>query len=268
MKRMEFKYLIPVSLIDDIRKEIRPFVEPDPYAVKCENGTYTVRSIYLDTADFECYRIKIEGMGIRKKYRIRGYNAFDRDSIVFLEIKRKNINHIHKDRAPLKYTNLQTFLGTKDFDRYILSFSRNGKEKDAARQYLYHVYARGLRPVVLVIYEREAFTGRFDTSLRLTLDKNLRSSIYPSLNNLFDEMQIKFAMTQYYILEVKFDSSMPAWLGSVLKRHELQRKTLSKYTICIDSHNSLYRRSVNRTGPVTIHAKPVHQESKASQHAQ
>ena len=49
MSKLEYKYLVPISLLDVLRNEVHPFVEPDPYADKQQDGKYTVRSIYLDT---------------------------------------------------------------------------------------------------------------------------------------------------------------------------------------------------------------------------
>ena len=246
IERLEYKYLISINLMDSIRREISPFVELDPYAKKQENGRYIVRTIYLDTSELECYHSKIEGINIRKKYRIRGYDYLTDNDVVFLEIKRKCFDHISKNRAPLYYQNIQSFFNTKNFDENILSFSQNGKERKDAQKFLFHYYSKGLHPVVLIIYEREAFFGKFDSSLRLTFDKNLRSRIFPSLDMLFDDEPVKFSMTQYFIFEVKFSNNLPAWLKSLLNRYNLKRRALSKYIICIDSHKEpkIFSRSI------------------------
>lgn len=236
MQRLEYKYLVPVTAIDSIRREIKPFVDLDSYAQQHENGTYTVRSIYMDTLDFECYRTKIDGIDIRKKYRIRGYNSATKNNIVFLEIKRKYFDRNTKNRAPLNYENLKPFFATGKIDDYILAFSHNGTEKADAQKYLYHYFRKGLRPVVLIIYDREAFVGKFDKTLRLTFDKSLRSRIFPTLDMLFNDFQLKYSMTEFFIFEVKIDSHLPVWLKSILERHALKRQSLSKYAICLDSH--------------------------------
>jgi hypothetical protein len=93
---------------------------------------------------------------------------------------------------------------------------------------------------VLVVYDREAFLGKFDPSLRLTFDKNLRGMIFPSLAMLYDEDCLKSAMPKHFIFEVKFfRGTLPAWVKSILKRYEVPRMALSKFTICLDSHKSL-----------------------------
>ena len=235
-QRLEYKYLFPMSALDAVRREIRPYVEADPHARKREDNTYTVRSIYMDTPNFECYRTKVDGMCYRFKYRVRGYDTPMGRDVIFLEIKRKRVNAISKNRAPLHFEDLSALLQTGDIDSHILSFSGNGREKADAGRYLYHYHAKGLRPVVLIHYDREAYVGRFDDSLRITFDKNLRSGIYPALDDLYSEERARFAMTQSFILEVKFHHGLPAWVTALIRRHGLMRQSLSKYTICLESH--------------------------------
>lgn len=236
--RLEYKYLVPRSQVDAIRAEIQPYVAIDQYADKQDANEYTVRSIYYDNSRLDCYSEKIEGLKVRKKFRIRGYNTADANSIVFLEIKRKYINFIEKNRAPLPWRQLDELLLYRDLNKHIMLLSGNGKEKIDAQRFLYHYYSESLRPVALIVYEREAFFGKFNSSLRITFDKNLRSSLFPSQDMLFEKKQTKYAMPKYFILEVKFYTGIPAWMRSIIRRYQLPRMALSKYTICIDSHKS------------------------------
>lgn len=243
--RLEYKFLVPVTLIDSIRAEINPFMKLDPFAEKQSSGEYTVRSIYYDTPQFDCYHEKIEGVKVRKKYRIRGYNNPEQDEVAFLEIKRKYNDHIDKNRAPINHRNLQYFLVSQNLDKYILPFSGNGKEKNDARRFLFHYHRDRLNPAILINYEREAFAGKFDPTFRITFDKNLRSAAFPSLESLYSEDQMKYAMLNYFILEVKFHNGLPKWIKSVLTRYNLSRKSISKYTICLDSHRVM-KKSIQR----------------------
>lgn len=58
---------------------------------------------------------------------------------------------------------------------------------NGAGKFLYHVYRNNLKPVILVIYEREAFHDRFIKEVRITIDKDLRSIAYPCLDELYSE---------------------------------------------------------------------------------
>lgn len=234
--RLEYKYLVPVECLDDIRSDIRPFVEVDKHAIDRQPQEYTIRSIYFDTPCMSCYYEKIDGVKVRKKYRIRGYNELNDSDIIFLEIKRKNNNYISKNRAPLYNYNLERLFATRDLDEYIVSFEDNEKHLEDAQKFFYHYYRKKLSPVILIIYEREAFEGIFNKSLRITFDKNLRSRLFQQDDDLRQEQQLKYAMQKYFILEVKFGGSLPAWMLQIVKNYSLPRLALSKYTICLDSY--------------------------------
>lgn len=237
-ERLEYKYLVPCYLLDAIRREVTPFVEIDPYAEPWGKLGYTVRSVYYDTRRMVCYHDKIEGVRTRKKFRIRGYNSLGSDTLVFLEIKRKRVNYIAKNRASLRWRNVRSILSSHQPGRYIVSTSGNGDTLADAERFLYNYHRNALRPTVLVVYEREAFQGRFDNKLRITFDKNLRSTPFPSLDTLFSHEPDRPALRSFFIMEVKFIGGLPHWLRSLVERYQLPRMALSKYTICLDSHKN------------------------------
>jgi hypothetical protein len=227
MLRYEFKYIIPYGRLQEVRDRLSPFLEYDKYARK-NDGEYTVRSIYFDTPDFECYTTKIEGEKHRNKIRIRGYNVGDRDSAVFFEIKKKYEHPILKHRHLMKFEAMhEIFEGG----------SISGEHVDL-RRFLYHVYSRKMQPVVTVIYEREAYeapTSDMDNRLRITFDKNLRAVGYPALEELYDEEGAVDALPGHFILEVKFNKFLPAWLTECIHALNLKRVSASKYCMSIDA---------------------------------
>lgn len=241
--RYEYKYLVDNSLIDKIREDLLPFMEVDDFAKKHSDGQYTVRSIYYDSPKFDCYREKYDGVKIRNKYRIRGYDTLSGESIAFLEIKHKDTNCISKSRAPVSYSNVAKSLYSRHMDDYVISFSGNGIEKKDAKKFLYYYHLKKLHPAVLVIYDREAFWGKFDKSLRLTFDKNLRSVIFPSLNMLYNEDKAKVTMKNNFILEIKFFGTLPRWIKAMVSKYQLDRRALSKYTMSLETHNEFNSKS-------------------------
>lgn len=237
--RNEYKFLVPNDLVDRIRAELMPYMEIDPFAGKQSSNEYVVRSIYYDSPRLDCYYEKYDGVGVRRKFRIRGYNQPDEKSIVFLEIKRKYMNFITKDRAPLLHSDLAEFLESPEIEKRIISFSGTEQEQMDAKHFLYYYFRQGLRPAVLVVYDREAFLGRFDSTLRITFDKNLRGAIFPSLDMLYSEDRLSPAMRDHFVLEVKFfRGALPAWAIAMLQRYNLRRMAISKYTICLDSQRA------------------------------
>lgn len=233
--RLEYKFLVPTAIVSDIRRAIAPYVRFDAYSEIRKEKEYTVRSIYYDTANFDCYEEKVEGFLEKKKFRIRGYNSLKECSTVFLEIKRKLHDFIAKDRAGFQYRELDTV------------FSGPGvrpqacEHQAAARHFLYYYYRRRLLPVVLIVYEREAFYSKFDGHLRITLDKGVRSQLYPTLDMLYYNSGLKYALPQTSILEVKFYRGLPLWIRSLARAYHLQRLAVSKYAICLDSHPDAHK---------------------------
>jgi len=242
--RLEYKFLVPASQLDAVRAAIKPFVRLDKYSQGRQNNEYTIRSVYFDTPIMDCYEEKIDGIKIRKKYRIRGYNELNSDGIVFLEIKRKYRNFISKNRAPLRNRDLENLFESRDIDKYILPFGPEGKSKRDAERFLFHYFRLGLNPKILVVYEREAYYDRFSDSVRLTLDKNLRSSPFTYHNKLTNGYQLKPAFKNHFILELKFDHGLPLWAKRVIARFAPPKLALSKYTICLDSNKSVCDRRI------------------------
>jgi len=236
--RLEYKYLAHASYLDDIRKEVTVYMNHDPYAEIRPKKEYTVRSIYYDTNDLLCYEEKYEGYKIRNKYRIRVYNEPDEGSIAFLEIKRKNENFISKDRAKVFLKDLHELLKTGNAKALILQKTEQSEDLEAAEKFLYHYYSKRLIPLSLVVYEREAFMGKFGFDLRLTFDKNLRGAVYPGFEDLYSEQHLKKPFSDYFILEVKFHERFPHWIPQLINKYNLQRMSISKYTNCIDVNKS------------------------------
>lgn len=242
--RMEYKFLVSNRLLPEIRQRLQPYVVPDKFTLLNESKQYTVRSIYFDTARLMYYHEKIEGLRIRKKIRIRGYDQPTADSIIFLEIKRKYENYSYKNRASLYFRDLDSFFNYLDVTQYILQTVAHPEAREAAQRFVHHVIKNDLRPTVLVTYDREAFTSKFDNTLRITFDKNLRYLAFPTLSQLYQDSDLQAAMRNFFIIEIKFHTGYPQWLQGMLLDYQLSRQALSKYTICLDAQKQF--RAVNR----------------------
>ncbi|MEJ2543477.1 MAG: polyphosphate polymerase domain-containing protein [Calditrichaceae bacterium] len=244
--RIECKYLISNKMIPELRKLLLPHMVLDKYSERHPDKQYTVRSIYLDTRRMDYYHDKLAGLRRRKKLRIRGYDELNKDSLVFLEIKRKNGPTITKSRAPVRFSDHLDFFRDGDPEKYrnILDTVDSGFQD--AKNFLYHLYTSNLVPTVKIIYEREAFFYRFDRKVRLTIDKNLRSSLIVDSERLYEEENIRYGLPSKAIFEVKVYGDIPLWLQNILGSLKLQQEALSKYTISIDSH-SPFEQHLERT---------------------
>lgn len=233
MLKREYKYLVPNEIIGQVRKELKHLIELDKYASIRPQKEYTVRSIYYDNKELDFYYEKLAGLKNRRKLRIRGYNEPGIKNIVFLEIKCKNESFINKYRSMLYYENLNDLLFTGDLQSYILK-KGNGSIENANR-FFFHLNRKRLKPVSLVVYDREAFFSKFDSNFRITFDKNLRYSSFPSIDDLYREDILKKAMKKYFVFEIKFYRGYSEHLHKIIRQFELVRLSVSKYQICVDA---------------------------------
>lgn len=234
MLRHEFKYFVPVKQMDILRQRLAPFVELDAHARET-GGQYTVRSIYFDTPQMECYFHKITGVNRRNKVRLRGYNTGDGGSQVFFEVKKKVDGPLYKNRATLSYEDAQQVILGKPLEEVGLA----GKALEEAQRFLYHLHARRMRPVITVVYEREPFQSIFqdpENDLRVTFDKNIRAVAKPAIDELFDD-KFEFPVeSKRFVLEVKFNRYMPNWMKAITTSMGLRKGSASKYVMCLDAH--------------------------------
>jgi hypothetical protein len=241
MGRFEYKYYIPLEFLDDLRHRIIPFLHYDFYTQQSSRKEYTVRSIYLDSRNLFTHNEKLDGVKSRKKFRIRSYNNYSDDSIVFLEIKRKEVDSISKDRVALLYSNLEAFLKTKDFS-LLNGYPKNVSEKHAyARNFLFYYHLYNLLPSVIVTYEREAFECKFGSGLRVTIDKNVRTKKTDSYSGLFEVNDMVPSFKNCFALEIKFLKVLPKWISSALIKYNVRRISVPKYSWSVEAaHNSQF----------------------------
>lgn len=238
--RYERKYLVPNSLLDELRARIAPFVNNDENSHDIPGQKikqYTVRSIYFDSPDLMCYHEKDGGLMMRRKLRVRSYNEYEPGKVALLEIKRKIGNRIKKHRANIYYSQLADLLSTGRYQDYVICKSEKKKQQNIedAQRFLYHVFAHHFSPACLITYEREAFHYRFDSSVRITFDKNIRSMNNPGLTDLFEEARLKPLFSSHFILEIKYGSErMPDWLVAIVHDFRLRNEALSKYAIGLE----------------------------------
>lgn len=226
--RFERKYLVPTEQLASLRERMLPFLLPDHFASSNDKGVceYTVRSIYYDTPAFDNLVHKVEGHKDRWKLRIRGYGK-NPDNKVFMEVKKKIGDKITKSRFFTDFTGLPSKMRTGELFR---NLEFEGDSIATPSSFHFHFVRDGYRPVSLVVYDREAYFGKFDSDVRITFDKYIRVRLFPSLEDLFDDTGLTAVWKGYFILEVKYgDKGMPTWVKSIIQEYQLRHEALSKY---------------------------------------
>lgn len=234
--RYERKYLVPAEFIIPLRKRLNPFLQPDRNGHISHSGIhqYTVRSIYLDSHDMECYTQKESGIKLRRKLRIRGYNQYHAQSKVIFEIKRKIGGRIKKHRSMVYFENMEEVLRYGNLEDHIIRGNREDALDDA-RRFFYHLKKKQYTPSNLVVYEREAYFGRLDGGVRITFDKNIRSKVFPEYGELYNNNELKPLFNNHFVMEIKYyTNQMPTWAKSIVQEFRLRNDAISKYTIGYD----------------------------------
>ncbi len=232
-ERKEYKYYVPVDLLEPIRKRVMTFMEHDPFCRERPDNIYSVRSIYLDTPRLLFYYEKKDGLKVRKKLRVRTYNTnAPSNNTAFLEIKRKIKSTVFKERARIDLADANNLLNGANLT--LLDPTSRFTEKAALNKFIYLTKRLNLEPKVLITYEREAFVGMDDPGLRVTFDMNVRSYPIPDFCEIFREQDLKVIKNPYFVLEIKFYGKMPHMARRLVRDFGLRQQSISKYCSGID----------------------------------
>lgn len=237
-ERRELKFYVSFDKLSALRKSIIPFMKHDEYCCERSDRQYIVRSIYFDTHDYEFYQEKLMGIKCRKKLRVRVYNYPSECKYAFLEIKNKREDIIRKERARIPLEHVSYFAE----DPSLLlndnkGVSNGGKAID---KFLYFLYRKNLEPVVLVTYEREAFHGIDNPSVRVTFDMNVRSHGYTGFDDIFRDRDLVTVNSDSFVLEVKTYGNLPIWIRNIIRDYDLKLQSISKYCEGVDAGRKLF----------------------------
>ena len=238
LDRYESKYVIPRSLVPEIREFIRPFCIPDPYT-RGDPPEYVITTLQLDTPDLALHRAKMNEANGRFKLRVRIYGE-PGESAVYLEVKRKFARTIVKSRAKVPFEAWGEDLMRNT--RLKLAFkSRN--EENGFLDFVRLVRETGAGPVVLIRYHRESYFGANDPYARITFDRRLvyqPTSAWDSWGRggRWLPMDSPLAQNKNYgfsgcVLEIKTLSDAPHWMMDLIVRFNLERTGNCKYSSAI-----------------------------------
>ena len=230
--RYEFKYILNKKISDQIEKEARNFMVYDGHVNKELNNKYFVRSLYFENNFASNFYEKVDGMKIRRKYRLRTYsNFFDPKVPIFFEVKGRIAERTYKKRINIKNKYLNLFLSQSQNFNLLNLYPNN----EIIINFIFDSFRKNLKPLILVDYKRRPYINKFGLYFRLTFDTNLLSS---KTNNLFSNDKYSSWLeckAGYTILEVKFDRSIPAWFHRIIQCYNLKRKSVSKFVLGMSS---------------------------------
>ncbi|MBQ8170717.1 MAG: polyphosphate polymerase domain-containing protein [Oscillospiraceae bacterium] len=220
--RHELKYIIDEGTYRVLVARLKPIMYADRNTV---NGEYRVTSLYFDDIYNSGYNDKISGMAARRKFRIRSYNL--NNSRIMLEAKHKDDNYVSKLSGQLTDEQYRALL------RGDCSFmAQHDCEEDVFGEYYRSNLVTALRPKLIVDYVREALVYPHG-NVRITFDKKL-STCYNTIDMFAEDAFYSPIYSKEIILEIKYDSYLPASIQAVLQGLNSTRQSVSKYIICSD----------------------------------
>jgi hypothetical protein len=233
LARLELKYTIPFSMVDEISRFVEPYCSLDAYSEKSPDLYYTINSLYFDTPDYLFLRWRAREADNRFNMRVRTYG----ESPVlpwFLEIKHKRGDILNKYRARVHREDLELLLNSPELLR---DGAKDGKEEQN-RLIFYRLFQTyNASPKVLIQYKRKAYISDCEEYSRVTFDIQLRSLWQTGYDPLphAAAMVPCDAQTLYdpgasVILELKcYTSFVPSWMIDLIRAFQLQRRGFSKY---------------------------------------
>jgi hypothetical protein len=242
-KRKEEKYILPLSVANDIQNIVKEQVH---YSTFNQDGELTdIRTTYLENEDFLIYHMKKRSVPNRYKIRIREYGkngCFDPK--VWIELKEKIKGEGYKYRFMINREFVSDFISGKNVFSYVL-LENKGIEND----YLVCLYERiqglirdnNFYPRLMMQYERLALQGTDSQGVRLTFDYNLKGKSLSVNDNLFSGIGIsrKFDNSNS-IAELKTGGSYPEKASVIKQRYSLHRQSFSKYIYGMESFYSTF----------------------------
>ena len=213
-KRYELKYLLSEEQYRLLKERLKDYIKPDEYKES------TVCSLYYDTPQKVLIRRSLERPAYKEKLRLRSYGVAKGDTKVFVELKKKYGGIVYKRRVGMKCDEAEKYLNGKE------KAKQTNQIKDEIDYFL--KFYGDVEPSILLFYDRTAFVGCEDESLRITFDKNilyrendlsLKKGVYGT--RIIEEGQV--------LMELKVSHSIPLWLVHILNELKIYKTSFSKY---------------------------------------
>ncbi len=230
--RYELKFRIDAEVKKRLLESLEPGLEFDAHG---PSGLYHVRSQYYDTPDFEAYWEKLDGVEIRRKFRLRWYRE---EGPYFFEIKHRAGQTVWKERVRLVPERARSLL-LGELDLVELASCLEGEPDPTSGAIVAAAARQQLRPIHIIGYHRQAWLGRVDPGLRVTFDH--RCNVYNPAD-LEQGAGLPICPTTDIILEVKFNRRLPRWVRQRLVDKGLRPIRFSKYLEGVNARAGLPNR--------------------------
>ena len=217
--RHELKFKLSPFDADLLKKQLALVCRLDPHSISNELS-YKVRSLYFDDVLNSAFNDKINGVMRRKKYRIRIYNMDT--NIIKLECKHKDDVWTYKQEEDISLETCKELIKG--------DYSKIEATDGLLGQFLVDARLFGLKPAVIVEYDRLAFTYPVSET-RITFDEEIRSGRYDL--DLLKKNLNTFPVTDEDTveIEIKCNEFIPEHILAVLGSVDKCKMAISKYAL-------------------------------------
>jgi len=173
------------------------------------------------------YWSTINGEKNRFKLRLRFYENRP-NAPVYFEIKRRMNNTISKQRGGVKRAAVNWLLdGHLPETGHLVS--RDPKQLVALQRFCHLMNELRATPRTHVAYYREAWMSPHDNSVRVTLDREVRTEMELTPHLATDMTQPAYVFGSDVILELKFTNRFPNWFKELARVFGLMQCGAAKY---------------------------------------
>ncbi len=213
-KRYEIKYFLTLRQREELLTVMEPYMKLDDY------GHTVIRNIYFDTDTYQLIRHSLEKPVYKEKLRVRSYRKANRDSEVFVELKKKFNSVVYKRRVALPEHEALDWLcggGFRPEDSQIVEEIE-----------YFRTYYRSLHPACFLSYERDAYYSLGGDDFRVTFDSGIVSR-EEELSLETDVWGTRLLGPGKLLMEIKTPGGIPLWMTEFLTRNHLYKTSFSKY---------------------------------------
>lgn len=241
--RYELKYIIEESRAQAMTGYLRPYLRPSSFNRPGPTPGEPVVSLYFDSPDLLFYRQACSGLKNRFKLRIRYYDS-DGNKPAFLEVKRRVSDVICKERAMVSRDSVRQVLLSGWPSRWcgpgLSPWDGDQQQASVWQQFSRLLNVARARAMLYCTYIREAYVESDGGSLRVTMDRQIRATLYSGERQLevpahSVQPSPQFIRPDQVVLELKFNGSCPQWMQQMVRTFNLHRRSVSKYCACVET---------------------------------
>ena len=213
-RRIEKKYIVDEPTYEKLIKKL------DGHFVKDRYYKSTICNIYYDTPSHQLVRNSIEKPVYKEKLRVRSYGVPNDEDMVFVELKKKYKGVVYKRRIEMTLAQTRDFFAGKEVPH-------DNPQIENELKYFLKFY-EGIAPAMYLSYDRLAYCGTEDPSLRLTFDTHIlyREEQKELDKGIWGKELLPAGMR---VMEIKIPNAMPLWLSAILDELEIYPESISKY---------------------------------------